>query len=90
MAGPLDTGQQIATHLLFNIIPLLIYHLVYLVLPENPMLFRGNSGGILAMLVPKDSGVSRNQRRKWLAKQFKTTQASKVSRKSSPLTSCRH
>jgi len=40
MAGLLDTGQQIATHLLFNIIPLLIYHLVHLVLPEDPMSFR--------------------------------------------------
>jgi hypothetical protein len=40
MAGPLDTGQQIATYLLFNIIPLLIYHLVYFVLPEDPMSFR--------------------------------------------------
>ena len=27
------------THLLFNIIPLLIYHLVHLVLPEDPMSF---------------------------------------------------
>ncbi len=39
MAGPLDTGQKNATHILFNIIPLLIYHLVYLVLPEDPMPF---------------------------------------------------
>jgi len=36
----MDTGQEIATHLLLNIIPLLIYHLVYLVLPEDPMSFR--------------------------------------------------
>jgi hypothetical protein len=40
MAGPLDTGQQIATYLLFNTIPLLIYHLAFLILPEDPMLFR--------------------------------------------------
>ncbi len=40
MAGPLDTGQQIATYLLLPIIPLLLYHLVYLVLPEDPMSFR--------------------------------------------------
>ncbi len=40
MAGPLDTGQEIATHLLLHIIPLLLYHLVYLVLPEDPMSFR--------------------------------------------------
>ncbi len=36
----MDTGQAIATHLLLHIIPLLIYHLVYLVLPEDPMSFR--------------------------------------------------
>ena len=40
MAGPLDTGQQIATYLFLHIIPLLLYHLVYLVLPEDPMSFR--------------------------------------------------
>jgi len=39
MARQLDTGQQIATYLLFHIIPILIYHLVYLVLPEDPMSF---------------------------------------------------
>jgi hypothetical protein len=39
MAGPLDTGQEIATYLLLHIIPLLIYHLIYLVLPKDPMLF---------------------------------------------------
>jgi len=40
MAGPLDTGQQIATYLFLHIIPLLLYHLIYLVLPEDPMSFR--------------------------------------------------
>jgi hypothetical protein len=40
MAGPMDTGQAIATHLLLHIIPLLIYHLVYLVLHEDPVSFR--------------------------------------------------
>ena len=40
MAGPLDTGQQIATYLFLHIIPLLLYHLVYLVLPEDPMSLR--------------------------------------------------
>ena len=40
MAGPLDTGQQIATYLLLHIIPLLLHHLVYLVLPGDPMSFR--------------------------------------------------
>ena len=40
MAGPLDTGQEIATHLLFHIIPIVLYHLLCLVLPEDPMSFR--------------------------------------------------
>ena len=40
MAGPLDTGQEIATYLLLHIIPLLLYHLLYLVLPEDPTSFR--------------------------------------------------
>ena len=39
MAGPLVTGQEIATHLLLHIILLLISHLVYLVLPKDPMSF---------------------------------------------------
>ena len=40
MAGPLDTGQQISTYLLLHVIPLLLHHLVYLVLPGDPMFFR--------------------------------------------------
>jgi len=40
MAGPLDTGQQIATYLLVNIIPLQLYHLANLVLPKDSMSFR--------------------------------------------------
>ena len=40
MAGPLDTGQQISTYLLLHIIPLLLHHLIYLVLPEDSMSFR--------------------------------------------------
>ena len=39
MAGPLDTGQEIATYLLLHFIPLLIYHLLYLVLPQDPTSF---------------------------------------------------
>ena len=39
MVGPLDTRQQIATYLFLYIIPFLLYHLVYLVLPEDPMSF---------------------------------------------------
>ncbi len=40
MAGPLDTGQEIVTRLLFHIIPIVIYQLIFLVLPEDPMLLR--------------------------------------------------
>ena len=39
MAGPLDTGQQIATYLLLHIIPLLLHHLVYLALPKDSKSF---------------------------------------------------
>ena len=38
MAGPLDTGQEIATHLLLHIIPIVIHHLVFLILSEDSML----------------------------------------------------
>jgi hypothetical protein len=37
MARSLETGQEIATHLLFHIIPIAIYQLVFLVLPEDAM-----------------------------------------------------
>jgi hypothetical protein len=40
MAGPLDTGQEIATHLLFHIISIVIYQLVFLALPKDPVLLR--------------------------------------------------
>ncbi len=40
MAGPLNTGQDIATYLLLQLIPIVIHHLVHLVLPEDPMSFR--------------------------------------------------
>jgi hypothetical protein len=39
MAGPLDTGQQIATYLLLHIIPLLLHHLGYLALPKDSKSF---------------------------------------------------
>jgi len=97
MAGLLDTGQEIATYLLFHIIPILIYHIIYLVLPEDPMSFR-----ILAKTIaktsawrlrghpcnarPKQIKCFKKLKKKWLAKQFKTKQSSK----SSPLTLCRH
>jgi hypothetical protein len=38
MAGPLDTGREIATRLLLHIIPFVLYQLVFLVLPKDPML----------------------------------------------------
>ncbi len=38
MAGPLDTGQEFATYLLFLLIPIMIYQLVFLAIPEDPML----------------------------------------------------
>jgi hypothetical protein len=40
MAGPLDTGQEIATYLLLHLIPIVIYQLVFLAIPEDPMLLR--------------------------------------------------
>ena len=50
MAGPLNTGQDIATYLLLHLIPIILHHLVHLVLPEDPMLFR-----ILAKTIAKTS-----------------------------------
>jgi hypothetical protein len=40
MAGPLNTGQEFATYLLFLFIPIMIYYLVFLAIPEDPMLLR--------------------------------------------------
>ncbi len=40
MAGPLNTGQDIATYLLLHLIPIVLYHLVHLVCPKDPMSFR--------------------------------------------------
>jgi hypothetical protein len=40
MAGPLDTGQEFATYLLFLLISIIIYQLVFLAIPEDPMLLR--------------------------------------------------
>jgi hypothetical protein len=40
MAGPLDTGQEFATYLLFLLILIMIYQLVFLAIPEDPMLLR--------------------------------------------------
>jgi hypothetical protein len=40
MAGPIDTGQQISTYLFFHIIPIIIYHLSFHVVPEDPTSLR--------------------------------------------------
>ncbi len=40
MAGPMDTGQEIATYLLLHLIPIMIYQLVFLAIPKDPMLLR--------------------------------------------------
>ncbi len=40
MAGPLDTGQKIATYLLLHLIPIVIYQLVFFPIPKDPMLLR--------------------------------------------------
>ncbi len=40
MAGPMDTGQEIATYLLLHLIPIVIYQLVFLAIPKDPMLLR--------------------------------------------------
>jgi hypothetical protein len=38
MAGPLNTGQEFATYLLFLLIRIMIYQLVFLAISEDPML----------------------------------------------------
>jgi hypothetical protein len=89
MAGPLDTGQEIATHLLFHIIPIVLYHLIYLVLPEDPMSLCSLAKTIAQTLAWQLRGHPRGAfqgRRNWLAKKFKTRQ----SHKSSLRTSYRH
>ncbi len=40
MAGPMDTGQKKSTYLLLHLIPIMIYQLVFLAIPEDPMLLR--------------------------------------------------
>jgi hypothetical protein len=40
MAGPMDTGQEIATYLLLHLILILIYQLVFLAISKDPMLLR--------------------------------------------------
>ncbi len=36
----MNTGQNIATYLLLQLIPIVLHHLIHLVLPEDPMSFR--------------------------------------------------
>ncbi len=50
MAGPIDTGQEIATYLFFHITLIIIYHLALHVVPEDPTLLR-----ILAKTLAKTS-----------------------------------
>ncbi len=64
MAQPLNTGQEIATYLLLQLIPIVLHHLVHLILPEDPMSFR-----ILAKTIAETSawqlrGHPRNARPK--------------------------
>ncbi len=40
MVGPMDTGQEIATYLLLHLILIVIYQLVFLAIPEDPILLR--------------------------------------------------
>jgi len=60
MAGPLDTGREIATHLLLHIIPIEIYHLFFLVLPEDPMSLRILAKTLAKMSAWSFRGCSRN------------------------------
>ncbi len=101
MAGPLDTGQQIATYLFLHIIPLLLYHLVYLVLPEDPMSFRLLEKTIAQTSAwrlrghphdahPKRFKCFKKLKKKIVRKEIQDKQSSTRLRKSSPLTLCRH
>jgi hypothetical protein len=40
MAGPINTGQEIVPYLLLHLIPIVIYQLVFLAIPEDPMSLR--------------------------------------------------
>jgi hypothetical protein len=78
MAGPLDTGQEIATHLLFHIIPIVLYHLTFLVLPEDPMSFRFLAKTIAQTLSWRLRGLPRGARPKRI-KYFKKPKKKLVS-----------
>ncbi len=39
MAGPIDTGQNVITYLLLQLIPIVLHHLIYLALPKDSMSF---------------------------------------------------
>jgi hypothetical protein len=40
MAGPIDTGHNVMTYLLLQLIPIVLHHLIYLALPKDSMSFR--------------------------------------------------
>ncbi len=40
MAGPIDTGQNVITYLLLQLILIVLHHLIYLALPKDSMSFR--------------------------------------------------
>jgi hypothetical protein len=50
MAGPIDTGQNVITYLLLQLILIILHHLIYLALPKDSMSFR-----ILAKTIAKTS-----------------------------------
>ena len=80
MAVPFDTGQEIATHLLLHIIPLLIYHLIYLILPEDPMSFRFLAKTITQMSTWRLRGHPHNVRSNKRFKCFKKPKKKMVSK----------
>jgi hypothetical protein len=49
MAGPKDTGQEIATYLLLHLIPIVIYQLVFLAIPKDPMLLCFSANKLIKM-----------------------------------------
>ncbi len=89
MVGPMNTGQNIITYLLLQLIPIVLHHLVHLILPEDPMLLC-----ILAKTIAETSAWRlRGHHRDARPKRFKCFKKPKMkmvsTRKSSPLTSHR-
>ena len=79
MAGPIDTGQQIATYLFFHIIPIIIYHLSFHVVPEDPMSLRILTKTLVKTLVWCLLGHTRGARPKNI-KDFKKPKKKLVSK----------